>query len=126
LGLVPKRANSFGNEAYSTKIMEFMSQGVPAVVSRTRIDSFYFDDQTVRFFPSGDSKALSEAILDVMEHPELAESMIAAGYQYVERHGWHVKQHEYFELVDALTTESFGGVQSHVSIPIVPQPPTSV
>ena len=33
LGIVPKRANSFGNEAYSTKIMEFMSQGVPVVVS---------------------------------------------------------------------------------------------
>jgi len=30
LGVVPKRADSFGNEAYSTKIMEFMSLGVPA------------------------------------------------------------------------------------------------
>jgi len=35
LGVVPKRADSFGNEAYSTKIMEFMSLGVP-VVCRAR------------------------------------------------------------------------------------------
>ncbi len=27
LGVVPKRADSFGNEAYSTKIMEFMCFG---------------------------------------------------------------------------------------------------
>jgi len=29
VGIVPKRADSFGNEAYSTKIMEFMALGVP-------------------------------------------------------------------------------------------------
>jgi glycosyltransferase involved in cell wall biosynthesis len=37
LGVVPKRADSFGNEAYSTKIMEFMSQGVPVVVPGRRL-----------------------------------------------------------------------------------------
>lgn len=36
LGVVPKRADSFGDEAYSTKIMEFMAVGVPVVVSSTR------------------------------------------------------------------------------------------
>ena len=36
LGVVPKRADSFGNEAYSTKIMEFMAVGVPVVVSSTK------------------------------------------------------------------------------------------
>jgi glycosyltransferase involved in cell wall biosynthesis len=107
LGVVPKRADSFGNEAYSTKIMEFMSQGVPVVVSRTKIDSFYFDDTVVRFFDSGDSVALAEAILEMIGHPELRESMAAAGYQYVERNGWDVKKGEYLALVDSLTVESF-------------------
>jgi glycosyltransferase involved in cell wall biosynthesis len=59
LGIVPKRADSFGNEAYRTKIMEFMSQGVPVVVSRTKIDTFYFDDSVVKFFESGNAEALA-------------------------------------------------------------------
>jgi glycosyltransferase involved in cell wall biosynthesis len=36
LGVVPKRADTFGNEAYSTKIMEFMSVGVPVVFPAQR------------------------------------------------------------------------------------------
>ena len=50
LGVVPKRNDSFGNEAFSTKIMEFMAMGVPVLVSNTRIDQHYFNERLVHFF----------------------------------------------------------------------------
>jgi glycosyltransferase involved in cell wall biosynthesis len=107
LGVVPKRADSFGNEAYSTKIMEFMSQGVPVVISRTKIDTFYFDDTVVSFFDSGDDKALATAILEIIQNQAKRETLIANGYAYVDRHSWDCKRQEYLELVDGLSTESF-------------------
>ena len=110
LGVVPKRADSFGNEAYSTKIMEFMSQGVPVIVSRTKIDSFYFEEGVVHFFPSGDSQAMAQAMLDVINNPDLRESLIARGYEYVERNGWARKKQEYVDLIDSLATEQFDGI----------------
>jgi glycosyltransferase involved in cell wall biosynthesis len=103
LGVVPKRADSFGNEAYSTKIMEFMSQGVPVVVSRTKVDRFYFDEGMVHFFPSGDSPSLAEAILDVAGNRSLRDGLATRGLQYVERYGWDGKKKEYLDLVDSLS-----------------------
>ena len=104
LGVVPKRADSFGNEAYSTKIMEFMSQGVPVVVARTKIDTFYFDETVVHFFASGDVQAMADAMLAVIEGKELRESLVAKGHEYVEQNSWDVKKNDYFDLVDSLST----------------------
>ena len=64
LGVVPKRADSFGNKAYSTKSMEFMSLGIPVVVSNTKIDRYYFRQFMVRFFESGNVAALAVISFD--------------------------------------------------------------
>ncbi|HZQ91923.1 MAG TPA: glycosyltransferase [Terriglobales bacterium] len=111
LGVVPKRADSFGNEAYSTKIMEFMSQGIPVVASRTKIDQFYFDDSVVRFFPSGDDKAMADAMLEVIVNPAVRQSLIANGEEYVRHNSWEERKADYLNLVDRLTTEDFVGLR---------------
>jgi glycosyltransferase involved in cell wall biosynthesis len=115
LGVVPKRADSFGNEAYSTKIMEFMSQGVPVVVSRTKVDTFYFQEGVVHFFESGDSQAMAKAMLDVIHDKDLRSSLVARGYEYAERNGWKQKKKEYLDLIDFLSTERFDDVRHSLS-----------
>ncbi len=102
LGIVPKRADSFGNEAYSTKIMEFMSLGVPVVVSSTRIDRFYFNDSVVRFFESGNYASLAQAILQVFHDPNLRVRLATNAFAYADKNGWESRKGDYLRLVSSL------------------------
>ena len=102
LGVVPKRADSFGNEAYSTKIMEFMSLGVPVVVSNTKIDRFYFNDSLVRFFESGNPAAMAEGMIEVLRDCAKREQMIAHAREYAVQNSWDSRKADYLKLVDDL------------------------
>lgn len=103
LAVVPKRASSgFGNEAASTKIMEFMSLGVPLIVSNTKIDTFYHDDTRVRFFESENEADLGEAMLELWSDPDLRAQLVAGASQYIEQNSWTVRKLDYLNLVDRL------------------------
>ena len=106
LGVVAKRADSFGNEAFSTKILEFMSQGVPVICSRTAIDQYYFTDQLVRFFPSGNVEELAQAILEMAHNPETRKKYVTAGREYVAQNNWEIHKQAYLDLVDRLAEKS--------------------
>lgn len=104
LAIVPKRASSsFGNEAASTKVQEFMAVGVPVIVSRTKIDSFYFDESIVRFFESENVDALADAIVELYAHPEQRLKLVEGANRHIQQNNWGVKQYEYLSVVDALT-----------------------
>jgi glycosyltransferase involved in cell wall biosynthesis len=103
LGVVPKRSDSFGNEAFSTKIMEFMAMGVPVVASRTRIDQYYFSDDLVEFFESENKQDLADKILGLMHDPARRRSLAEQAGAFIEQNNWDVKKGEYLNLVDGLS-----------------------
>jgi glycosyltransferase involved in cell wall biosynthesis len=102
LGVVPKRSDNFGNEAFSTKILEFMAMGVPVIVSDTMIDKFYFDNSTVSFFRSGDADDLARCMLEMIENPQERQRQIETASRFVDTIDWNAKQHQYLDLVDRL------------------------
>ena len=103
VGVVPKRADGFGNEAFSTKILEFMACGVPVIVSRTAVDAHYFDDSVVRFFEPGSDASLADAFLEVYRGRASHGAWIRRARTYAERYSWQARAEDYERIIDSLT-----------------------
>jgi glycosyltransferase involved in cell wall biosynthesis len=106
VGVVPKRSDGFGNEAFSTKILEFMACGVPVIVSRTRIDQHYFTERLVNFFQPADAADLAHELLKAYRNPADQVERIRAAQDFSERHSWQARSGDYRLLVDSLAAGS--------------------
>lgn len=102
LAVVPKRKDNFGNEAFSTKIFEFMASGVPVIVSDTKIDKYYFNDSVVRFFESGNVDNLARTMSLVIADASLRRRMAANATGFVSLFDWEVNKGTYTNLVDSV------------------------
>jgi len=106
VGIIPKRNDSFGGEAFSTKTLEFMALGVPIIVSRTKIDSYYFNDSVVRFFEPENVEDLANAILEMANNKELRERLAQNALKFVEKYRWEDNKYIYLDLVDSLANKN--------------------
>lgn len=102
LGVVPKRGNSFGNEAFSTKIMEFMAMNVPVVASRTKIDQYYFNNDLVQFFEPGNVDDLAARILELVSDPVRRSEIARNSSTFIAENSWDARKQEYLTIVDSL------------------------
>lgn len=102
LGIVPKRGNGFGNEAFSTKILEFMAMAVPVIVPDTEVDTFYFNENVAKFFRANDDKSLADAMLLLIGDGGVRENLVRNATEFVKKYAWDVNQHIYLDLVDSL------------------------
>jgi len=109
LGIVPKRKSGFGNEAFSTKILEFMCMGVPVIVPDTTIDKYYFNESVVKFFKGDDERSLADAILHLSSDSGLRKQLVRNANEFVKKYTWDANQKAYLDVVDTLLESKTGG-----------------
>jgi glycosyltransferase involved in cell wall biosynthesis len=100
VGVEPKRATLFADEAFSTKILEYMAMGIPAVASRTKVHRYYLDDSLLMFFPDGDFEALAHCIVILAKDPQLRARYVQKGLEFVNRNDWDAQMPDYLHLLE--------------------------
>jgi len=113
VGIEPKtKVNLFSNEAFSTKILEFMLSGIPVIASDTLIHKYYIDGSLVKYFRAGDIDDLAESILFIYKEKSFSKNMIERASHFIKSNTWDVKKYKYLELVDSLVKKATTGIRS--------------
>lgn len=103
LAIEPKRCNSaFSNEALSTKIMEFMSLGIPVIACKTKVHAYYYDDSIISYYENDDEIELAQRMLLLKNDSSLRAELVKNANEYVRANTWDARKSEYTRLVDSL------------------------
>jgi glycosyltransferase involved in cell wall biosynthesis len=121
----PKRNDSFGDEAFSTKSLEFMAVGIPLIISATKIHRYYFNNVQVRFFRPGDDEDLANQMRLLYEDRSVRTRLVQAATAFVSELSWERRKSEYLRLVDNLSTTARGRCARSgdrpIGTPIIPR-----
>lgn len=114
MGIEPKRQTGFSDEAFSTKILEFMLLGVPVVASDTSVHKYYISDEHVKYFKAGDEGDLAESIILFYKDKDLRDAFASRAQKFVKNMCWNVRCNEYMNIINSLlpVTNEFNVVEN--------------
>lgn len=95
------------------KLMEYVSLGVPVVVSRWPTFEYYFPDEAATYFQAGDAKDLARAIISMYRNPGQSRARAECAWELYQRYQWPVQREVYLgvyaDLLAGLRGESQPG-----------------
>ena len=103
VGIVPKRGGIFADEAFSTKILEFMAAGLPIIASKTKVDEYYFDDSMIMFFEPENLEDLARCITELYKNVEKRQSLVNHAKQFIVKNNWDSHKQVYYKIITNLS-----------------------
>jgi len=103
VGLIPLRISSGTDIMLPTKLLEYVTMGIPCIVPETGTICRYFDEQMVQFFDAENAGSLAEAIITLYQNPGKRTALSDnATERFANVYNWSTHKKVYTNLVERL------------------------
>jgi glycosyltransferase involved in cell wall biosynthesis len=102
LGVVGNRRSVATDLMLPVKLMEYVSQMIPAVVPRLKTIEHYFSESMVTYYEPEDVPSLADAIYSLYCDPERRSRQVDAARAFLSEHGWERQGVELVNLYQQL------------------------
>ncbi len=92
IGITTHSSGVFGNLYFSTKVLEFMSQGLPVISSRTYTIEKMLPESALFYFKAGDVDDLARQISFMCSHPEVVIEKTKRAHEMVRELNWDTEK----------------------------------
>jgi glycosyltransferase involved in cell wall biosynthesis len=99
VGVIPNRPTQLNRFALSSKLLEYVSLGIPVVVSQLETLAAHFGPDEVTFFTPGDAASLAEAIGWVAEHPAEAREKASRAEKRASAYAWPTSRQRFLDAL---------------------------
>ena len=122
-GVVPNYDDIFTGALLPTKLLEYVTLGLPIIASRTLAVSTYFDDSMIEFFDPGDAADLARSIEQLSRSATRCQELVDNTEAFYRQHSWCEVARTYAGLVDELNTTTEMTLEAPPSLPAISAKP---
>jgi glycosyltransferase involved in cell wall biosynthesis len=94
----------FGDLYFSTKIVEYLTQGLPVLSPRTRTICRYLPDDCMFYFEPGNEAALADCLRFVWHNPAEVSKRVANARELLPRLSWQAEKGKFVAFYTNLVT----------------------
>jgi glycosyltransferase involved in cell wall biosynthesis len=104
VGISCHRAGVFGDLYFSTKIVEYLTQGLPVLSPRTRTICRYLPDDCMFYFEPGNEAALADCLRFVWHNPAEVSRRVTNAREVLPRLSWQAEKGKFVAFYTNLVT----------------------
>jgi glycosyltransferase involved in cell wall biosynthesis len=108
VGISCHRAGVFGDLYFSTKIIEYLTQGLPVLAPRTRTISKYLPDDSMFFFEPGNEDDMVDRLRFMWQNPAEVLKRLATARGLLPQLSWQSEKDKFISFYASLTTPAGG------------------
>jgi glycosyltransferase involved in cell wall biosynthesis len=103
VGVVPMRQDAFTDCVLPTKLLEYVTLGLPVIAAHTATTTDYFDESMVLLHTPGDAADLGNKLLAVYRDPAAAHARAEHAQRFTTARNWEGESAAYLRLIRYLT-----------------------
>ncbi len=106
IGIIPYPTTDYMNLALPTKAFEYISSGLPVIISRLYDFSLFFPEDSVQYVNNVTSKELADAVIHLSLHPELRKKQTEIALTKLKDISGEVMKSRYLNLISTFNGRS--------------------
>ena len=120
VGISCQRASPLGHLMLSTKIVEYLTQGLPVLTPRTYTVTKYLPADSVFYFEPGNEETLADAIRFMWNNPPEVLRRLQRARQLLPRLSWQSEKNRFLAFYGDLLNDAGLGLASQTTVPSAP------
>jgi len=103
VGISSNQGGQFGDLQFCAKILDYLTQGLPVISSRTKTISRYIPEDTLFYFEPENAEDMAKQIIEIWKRPDLVRRKMEQARKLFPLYTWQIEKykliHFYQELI---------------------------